>query len=122
MYHQLDDIGDFIVQCECGASTCPHGTRYTQEEAASDWNDRGVKTDEYLIYSRKHSKPDTAVWWKANACGYTTNIHQAGVYSHDAAKQNVGSRGDSVAIKASEAFKLLTVVTTQYVERLLKEK
>ncbi len=41
MQFQLDDLGDWKVQCDnCGASTCPEGTHYTKEKAEEDWNIR----------------------------------------------------------------------------------
>lgn len=43
MCYQLDDLGDYCVQCDhCGAKTCPHDIRYTKEEAALDWNTRRI--------------------------------------------------------------------------------
>ncbi len=41
MRFQLDDVGDYRVMCDgCGASSCPNGIRYTEQEAADDWNKR----------------------------------------------------------------------------------
>ena len=41
VYYELNDIGDYQVQCdECGAETRPEGFRYTREEALKDWNQR----------------------------------------------------------------------------------
>jgi len=38
MYEELDDLGDFRVQCDCGA-TCG-GLVYSEKEAVEYWNRR----------------------------------------------------------------------------------
>ena len=39
---------------------------------------------EFLIWSEEHQ-----AWWRANSCGYTTSIRQAGRYPEEEAKRIV---------------------------------
>ena len=56
-------------------------------EAAGMMREREACPDGYYLYSKKDEKAGyndgCILWWKPNGAGYTTNLHEAGVFTQE---------------------------------------
>lgn len=60
----------------------------------------------YLIFSKRHTQ-GIAMWWRANAAGYTNNLDEAGRYTKEEAESYcAASHGDDVPVREVGAYSL----------------
>jgi hypothetical protein len=64
-------------------------------------------SDQFFLWSRKHSKDDVCLWWRPESRGYTTDLAQAGLYSaEEAGVIERGSGGNVLAVDEATARSL----------------
>ena len=72
----------------------------------------------FLLYSRKHSNPDIAMWWRPDASGYTISVKEAGRYTQDEAIKH-SDFSDTFPIRLSTVRDITVVVTKGSAENAL---
>lgn len=78
----------------------------------------------YLIISLKHGSAESAMFWKANDCGYTPYMLGAGLYSEQEVQSNPDYYNDGIDAVAipftPEAFKKVGF-NTSYDEQAIEQ-
>ena len=61
-----------------------------------------MSATEYFIVLKSPHGSDYAMFWRANHCGYTRRINEAGRYSKDEAERICKLRGEEVMVPCGE--------------------
>jgi hypothetical protein len=67
----------------------------------------------FVIWSEKHG-----AWWRAHQCGYTKDLHHAGIYRETEALDIAERSGGGLPAERSRAVTLEQALTQQHVEAL----